>query len=1022
MKTRKPLLVKGRAAGKRNASLLPALILCAAPGLVLGQNDSLPADAGAPVADNDNDEDILVEEVLVTGSRIARNPLGVNFPMQSLSAERIEKRGLTNLADLLEELPIVANNLDDQHTARGDRNVGISTVNLRGLSNFSGANRTLVLVNGRRHVAGVGGSSAVNVGSIPSSMVERVEIATGGSSAVYGSEAIAGAVNFILKKDYEGVDISAQWGQTDHADAKQNSLALSWGNNFNEGRGNVVLSLQRDESGSALKRHRRFLDNSRLLTQVTTIDPRTGALTSRSFAPDVRYGAVNANGVTSTTTILPPSPAFPFGQLAIGPAQDNGSLTGVPGTDLQLGPDGALIPFDQGVPADPPNFPLGVPYALGGDGLPANVEFREQLLSGNSERTTLNLFFNHRVLDHAGAVSEVDFFLEGKYAYSEGKSLGNPTQSMGLPLYSDNPYLDPLAVASGLIPAPPGFPPSFPPSFPITYNRFNADLGPIAVQTDVDTYRFVGGFAGVLLDDYDWELGFNYGRTKNHSSTADMDLGRLGQAADAAGPPNAPVCRDPSNGCLPIDLLGPNKTLTAEQWAFISATPETDVKQTQKVFDFSITGPLTELPAGALKFAAGFEYREEASDYQPNAVARGETDRLPSSSGGAAPLAGKYDVWEVFGEIVMPLLSDLPLVHMLELDASVRFSDYSSVGGLTSWRVGGNWGLTPSLGVRGSMGTSLRAPNVSELFPVSTSDSQAVADLCSAIGLAQDNSGNRAANCKAAGVDPLVFPPFPMPFNVLFDLNPELAEEQANTYTVGLVWTPEFAYGLSTTVDFWSIEIDDAIERIDFYNVMQGCYDSDLPFPASPACSLITRGDLSIPGPGGMMTIPNALLKVQQQYANVSLIKTQGFDVSVSYGADMGQLGNLNLSFNGTLLNEYKLGTAFDSRLEDDRGEPGFEKFNYVVTAGLNKGPFNLFLNWRHLDGFVDNSFGQPVHGGSADYFDVTAGWQFAENIRLLVGASNLLDKQPDIRVNGVNGSYDQIGRRYFLRIAMNRR
>ncbi len=958
--------------------LYSTMLASMACSLTINAAHAQSTDADQPDQVNQQKEDDGSDVIVVTGSRIGRSGEDISAPLQTITSEDFRKRGYTSVVDALNELTSVpvGSGLGGATGATGSTNAGIETVNLRGLSTTAGAgaSRTLTLVNGRRHVAGVAGTSAVDISSIPAAMVERIETITGGSSAVYGSEAIAGVVNIILKKDFEGLELAAQYGLTDRGDGEEFLGSLAWGTDIGD-RGNLSIGFQYSDQSPAFVSNRRFLDLAGLAEAVSIVDivnPMTfETVTTTGLFQDVRDGSTTTGGLPRR-----------FGMF----------LTDAMGTPLQFGPGGTLIPFDIGTPVDPatptdPSFAFPrFPQTVGGDGVPLGIQHAGSLISSPSERYLGTFNFNYELSD------VTNFFVEGKYSRSDSAFVAQIPRVLNIAIGGDNPFLDPAAAA--IINA--GF-------GPVAINRQFDELAPLSGSAENETIRFVAGFDGQINDDLNWAIHYNYGRSERNESVLDYDMTRIAQAADATTLAGNMVCRNQANGCIPLNILGGGQTFSPAALDFITRRPTRNSVIDQNVIGASLDGTITELPGGPLQFAAGVEYRRDSLDFNPDALA--QTPGGFQLTGGV-PTSGEIDTFEFFGELNVPILEGRPGIENLNLDISARYGDYNTVGGTFSWKVGGTYSPIRGLNFRAAYGTSVRAPNINETTPAIGTTVQFAPDLCSAQNLA--GGPNRAANCATLTVSPLIAPFVPISINSI--ANPNLQEETADTLTLGVDYSPDFIPGLTLSANYFSIDISDAIDRVDFFRIQELCYDSDPAFVPNGACGQIIRDPVT-----------GSVTSITEQFDNLATLDTSGFDLSAVYNTNIPSVGQLSLSATATFLDSFDQGNPFGTGVERLAGRGSLSKFRLVGSVGLTSGDFSGFVNVRHQNSTLDDEFsggGLEVTLPSVTYVDGSISWTLADDYTLTVGVSNVFDQEPPINIRTLHPSYDVFGRRYFARIS----
>ena len=822
--------------------------------------------------------DPAVEEIVVTGSRIGKPTSDVSAPVAIIDGDYGRLRGFTNAFQLVSEHPAVVSASREDGSSSDPDLSGIQTVNLRGLNASSGNGRTLVLVNGRRHVAGFIGRSDVDVSTIPSSLVERVEIVTGGSSAVYGSEAIAGVVNYILKKDFEGLELSTHLSGAEAGDGETSQFSLTWGKNFGSSTNlSTAFEYSKTEPASALNRPY-ILDFPQ---QAAVIDLMTF---SAMFVDvqDLRNGFLTDAGVPISPRLLSltRSPGLSIYTDLLG------TITGTPRTPLRF-QNGGVVAFDQGTPVDPFFFPF-TGQSTGGDGFPVPLFNTGPILVNESEKFILNLNAKHDISD------DVSVFLETKFNTAEGAASSTNIRHQGaasatsphwLRTGLDNPYL----------PAELAFIAPFLGDTEILVAREHDDLGRRSSDYHTEGWRTVIGIDGRFGEEAHWSLSYLYGESSRDTARTDYSLSRMVQAGDViAGAGGSPECRDTSNGCVPINFFTADVGYTPAQLDFIAFYPASDSRITQSVFDATVAGSLWTLPGGAVRYSAGLEYREETARFDPNEVAlRANAEALSIFGTREDPVEGDFNVWEVFGEVSLPLLRDKPWAKKLLLDLSARYGDYSTTGGAQSWKAGIVWAPIRDVQVRAATGASVRAPSIAELFPPSTSTSS-VLDACTPLGLASAvNAANRESNCLAQGIDPNTQPAVPFFVNVAPNQNLDI--EKAETTTAGISISPRFLQGLTLAVDYWKVDIENALTNLTSSGVMFSCYDVDPGSFPTQSCAQITRDPAT-----------NAITSVNAGFVNAEALNASGIDYQLTYTFAFTDLVNLSFNYTASQLSTFQ--------------------------------------------------------------------------------------------------------------------
>lgn len=892
-----------------------------------------------------------LEEIVVTGSRIQRSNLTAPTPVQVIDSQTIQLKGTTNAAELINELP--AAGVPGVSTTNSNFFVSATGLNLVDLRNL-GTDRTLVLVNGRRHVGGAEGSTSVDLNSIPSDFIERVEVVTGGASAVYGSEAIAGVVNIILKRDFEGVTVAGQAGITGEGDGENYNLSSTLGSNFADGRGNIIVNVTYDKT-----------------EEVASAD-RDISATDAFYDPDT---FVDRNALSSYG---------PGGRFILGGVSYN---------------------------------PDGTPFVTSVNGYNRNAD---RLIAVPIERNLLSAIANYEVLEG------INFFVESTYARTETSSRSEPiafgnNTSVGTAV--DAPVLS-IPASNPFIPA--GIGAVIPPGTQqFTFARRFNELGQRQSEITRQTYRIATGLEGELDNGWNWEGYYQYGTvTQDQVSTGVFNVARLQEALNAeVGPAGTFQCSNPlarAQGCVPINVFGAG-SVSQEALSYVSANSTFDSTIRQNTAGAFLSGDLLELPAGGLGFAVGGEYRKEESEFRPDALSIAGI----SSGNASAPSDGEYDVWEVYAETSVPLLSGMDFVDYLGIDAAVRYADYSTVGSVWSYKVGGEYAPIPDLRIRSTYARAVRAPNIGELFQPAQQTFSSVTDPC-ADNRRLDASATVQANCAATpGVGAAIaaggFQPTQLDLSSIPGFNsgnPNLQEEKADTLTIGAVWTPTFLDNFSVTVDYWNIEIDDAIQGFARQTAVDQCVAQEQ-YPNNPFCALITRDPTT-----GIIT------GLDLRVDNVAVQTASGVDLEANYALDLadmvGDYGLLNFNFIGTYLIENENIPFSGADPVENATQVGFSEFKWNLRTTWESGPFTVSWLLRYIgeanidpeDDFEGNEIPALV------YNDIQARYSINDRYELFVGVDNFLDQKPPIipapfavNITGTETAadvYDPIGRFFY--------
>ncbi|HSF13512.1 MAG TPA: TonB-dependent receptor [Erythrobacter sp.] len=1085
-----------------------AILFSALAPSALAAQDSVADDAATDEPEAD---------IVVTGSRIARDPnIGAPAPIISVTAEELQRSGTADVVDTLRDIPALSTSTSTEGSIDGafSEAVGQSILNLRGL----GANRTLVLVNGRRHVSGVAGEQAVDINSIPSALIERVETLTGGASSIYGADAVTGVVNFVLRDDFDGLQGNIQTGLSSEGDAWRINGDLTWGANFADGRGNITISGEYARADEIQFGDRSFSRNNGIGANQDNPARRFQAGDISASTPNFRdFFAVGVGGFP-TGFVIPTAAQFMadyFEQFGVNPTLTAAELAlidrgaNAPRRFIARDPrfslssaGGVIAPGDIGLSDGPDINSNGIPdclessvgfnstfnngafglaggcaninadgsvsvyrdgtitglfNAFGGDGIPNG--FNQNSLIPETERYSINANLKYEIS------SEAELFFEGKYVSSTAEFQGQPNTFYDLlTIRSDNPFITPaLQPFVGEL----FFGDGVQQGFYIT--RDPADLGQNRDRNEFETWRFVAGIRGDITPHFSYEISGNYGTFQQTSFDNNRVItDRFFAAIDAvAGPNGQAICRsdidptppattpfgiptgtpgfftfNPGDGlCRPANILGGVGSISQEAIDFITTTTVNQFELEQLVFDVIFTGDtgaFLELPGGPIGFAAGFEFREEVSrstfdplvlGFLPVTTAVGregdqlrDLDDIDQNSLVFDPdviqnnNAGEFTVFDLFGEVRLPLLNGVPFAETLELSGAARYSNYTTVGNTFTWNVGGIYAPTKDILFRGTYAVAVRAPNINELFNPGEGAFYRPFDPCDVGNIATAaNPTLRRNNCVAL-FDAIDFDPFfgadpTNPLNYAFEDpltarfsglqigNPDLQEETATTWTVGAQVTPSFIPGLVLSVDYYNIEIDDSINFVDDQDIVDNCVDSatiDNQF-----CDLIVRRDDN----GGFRTLRQITLNFVRQ-------ETAGIEAALQYRFDLGEHG-FTLNANGTWVD--KLNDFFDPQdptaIDPELGE--IQRPEWAARGSATWDWKGLSLTWsttwldrQGLRGVeiedVGNTGGDtfsPENGISSDTFihDASFNYEANDNFTVYGGVNNIFNKKPFI-------------------------
>lgn len=993
-------------------------------------------------------EEASDEFIVVTGSRIRRPNLESAVPVTSIGGEEFFQTASLSVGDTLNDLPQLRNTFSQQNSTRFLGTRGINLLDLRGL----GTQRTLVLVNGRRHVPGdvlVNGVSP-DVNTFPTDLIERVDILTGGASSVYGSDAIAGVVNFILKTDYEGIQVRAQSGLSQYNDAGNRYLSLLAGKNFSDGRGNVAVNLEYAQSDAFFgsdRPHLRQNDNFVIVDTDAAGSPNgSDGIPDRIFLRDLRSSTISLGGQLG----------FPSATGACG--RDSGT-NATPNAAFQCNflfqPDGTLVPQTGLRVGVAPNGNY-----IGGNGA-SNREGQLLTLSPNLERFSANFLGRFEISPAAVA------FVEAKYVraeafgsqsgpfFSQGTTLGDPqagtTGNRERPRL-DNPYL--TAQARSVIAGQVG---SNANATRFSLRRNWVDLGIRDEEFVRETYRIVGGLRGDFGSNWNYEVSLNYGEhTERNVIKGNVNVQRYLLAIDSVRDPLSGniVCRsriDP--GAATIDYAGNPAVLAGDVAACVPLNPFGEGSVTQAARDYLLVDSLAtgsidqfvasgfvagdsskwfELPGGPVGISLGGEYRRENVRYDLDDLTQQGYAFYNAIPAFTAPA---FEVWEIFGEVRVPLLKDIPLIRELTLMGSGRYSDYNNAtGGVFTYTGAVEWRPINDLRLRGSYARAVRSPNLSELFSKQTQNfAPGFVDPCSARNIAT-GSNTRAANCAAAGRPANYDFVYVQSLEIVSGGNPKLEEETSTSFTIGGVFTPQAIPGLSITVDYYDIVVDNVITSVAAQTIVNQCYDlADL---NNPFCSAFTRAGAG-GGPRGEEQFRIVEGSLLQSTLNFAKLTARGIDTEVSYNRSFGW-GSLNLRGIWTRTLERSNFTnpadpGRENRLLSELGDPE-NQINFNADVKVGDVTFGYQLRWidsMYLNTFEDfNSLQNrpPENLDYADvqrypavtYHDIRVGFDLSEDFNIYAGVDNLTSTKPPFGLTGVgagSGIYDVRGRTMYAGI-----
>jgi outer membrane receptor protein involved in Fe transport len=927
----------------------------------------------APAFSADEEEAESVERIEVTGSRIKRADMETSSPIQVTSAEDIKISGFTRVEDMLNTLP----QIESSSTAFESNGAsGTAGVDLRGL----GTHRTLVLINGRRMAPGGGSSGAADVNAIPSALVKRVEVMTGGGSSTYGADAVAGVVNFVMDDEFEGfkIDLGASGFQHNNDNKYIQGLMDEKGFEYPEGNTDIdgtSFNIDVTAGGS-------FADGKGHAVAYATYK-RTNEL--RQAARDYSSCALNAAGTScggSANAIIPN-----FDMYAVNP---DGT------TDYTRNMWSSL---DENS-----NF-IDSPASNRYNYAPVNHFMRPDT------KYTIGAFANYEINDMVQPYLEVSFMQDKTSAQiAESGTFFNEEYLIDLanPLLNDAQRQQ-LADGLGVDPTTG--------QAAIYIGKRNVEGGPRVDGIQHNSFRIVLGSAGEISDTWTYDTSIQYGNTSNTNTYQnDFFAPDITEALSASGE----TCE---GDCIPYEVFTYNG-VTSEQAKPLTATAIREQVSERLVLSAFATGELDFTMPGAdtpLAVVVGVEYRDEQFERISDDLY--ETGALLGQGGPTPSLAGGYSVREVYAEAVLPMVEDVAFAESLILELGYRYSDYSTSGSEPTYKLAVDWTPIEDWKVRASYNRAARAPNIGELFATQSIGLWSGIDPCAtatpALSAAQcANTGVSAAQYGTIGESPAG------QYNGFFGGNPDLAPEIADTYTVGLVG--QITDEIDFSIDYWSIEIEDVIDNIDPELTVTQCAETG----NAAFCDNVTRspsGSLWL-GQAGFITATNLNLASQ---------KWEGTDVSAAYNTDLAG-GSLSATLIGTYMmtkETQSLPGDTTSVFDCTDGISGAcfpqPKWRHVMNVNFDKDDWGVNVKWRFM-GKVDYNGGLDADGAPIDtligngiasqtYIDVAGHYVINDNIVARLGVNNILDKEKPITGNTVDVSafYDNLGRYIHASVAL---
>ncbi len=924
------------------------------------------------------------ERVEVTGTRIKTIDAASSSPVSTLTASELNSSQPVAVEEIIRSLP---NSVPAIGPGTNNGSGGGATIDLRGLGtgSISGASRTLVLVNGRR-VVPFNLTGFVDTNSIPIALIDRVEIVTGGASAVYGADAVAGVVNFVLKKKFNGVELNGSYGTSAEGDANRYRLDVTMGANLADNRGSVMLSLGKAKT-----------------------DPLT-------------QGA-RPTGLSALSS----GTGLPQGSQTDVPSQ----FTGLPGGlgNKQIDPvSGRLVDPGPGFNFQP-------------------VNYYQTPLERQQASAIANFVINDKAEVYAELMHSRNDVVQN--LAGTGTFLNTYTLPIGNPFIPE-PARQQLCTAFGISAANCVAGNTTPVTMAI--GRRITELGPRIGRFENKTTQWTLGVKGSLAGSWGYDAYVSRGEADQVRTLGNWgSLSKVRQALDAI---STTACRNTANGCVPLNVFGPDGSITPAMLNFINLDSLQLQFVEQDVMAANVTGDLGSFKSpwarSPISVALGVEKRDLFAGNKSDSASQIQGEVL----GTGAPLPdrnGNVSLKEAYAEAIVPLLQGKPFVHSLSLEAGFRATEFTTTNtdSYNTHKLGAEWAPIKGLRFRGMTQKATRAPSINELYAPQTSGLTNLAvDPCqlNRINPAEANTPGTLANlCRLTGVPVNQIGQLPSPsagqINNLAGGNPALGPEEADTQTLGLVWEPEFAKGLTFTLDFYTIKIEKAISSASATDILTQCYNptANPTFALNEFCALVLRNPLN--GTFNGSDAPG----VFTASSNLGKFSTKGMDISVNYRLALRDLGmnpkwgRVDFGLNYTKVDELKFQATPSSVNRECNGfysvacgnafgSPNFKQ-KWMQRTTWAFGDWTLGYVWRHQGAVIEEPGGTDFLPAFArikayDYVDLAASWQASKNVRLSLAVNNAFDKQPPLIGNTIGTtsansgntfpqSYDTIGRYY---------
>ncbi len=964
----------------------------------------------APIAIAQDDGVDEIEEITVTGSRIKRADYQTASPVVSLAAEAFKQSGTINAEELINTLPQIVPSFSSGNNNPGN---GQSWINLRGL----GSARNLVLVDGKRMTPS-NEDAIVDINSIPTAMIDRVEIMSGGASAVYGSEAIAGATNFILKNDFNGVDLSAQTGISAENDTEVNAIELLIGSDLADGKGNVMVWATYNDRERLGKGERAFSEQ---------------AVSATSFFPSGHIRRAAGNGWTLASV----QDVFVNMYGAAAPTVV-GTLVG--------NDDGTL--FTQGGAGEGiVNFREVIGQDIDGQWVAQN--FRNGTIDNNTRYSynfepwnnliipqkrinigsNMNLFVTDSV-EVYGRILFTNYSSSTQLAPSPAptsRNITNPAAAFEFTVPFDNPFVLANAGLSQILASRTGDNVGLPgagPTEDFIYRRRFIENGPRIEIYERDVYQVIFGTRGDITDNWSFDIWGGHGKYNEQlTQRGNVSTTRVESLLDAADG-GVSIC---AGG---LDPVGAN-TLSAECAAYVGAAAKNNTRIEQNQVEASITGDLFELPAGDMSAAFGVFYHEMDYTFEADELLRtGDVSGFNAQDN----ISGIVNNTDLFMELYVPILTDMTGFQDLGATFGYRYTDHNRAGTFDSFKAELTWGIVDSFRIRGGFQRAVRAPNVGELFSPLNEDNPQVTDPCNFNGAFRTGPDGAAveALCLSQGILPSEIATYLQSTGQVSAFqggNPNLGEESADTFTIGFVFQPDFVEGLQISVDYYDIDIEDVITFIDPSTVVNRCFNGQ---GFNPSFSSSNEWCARF----GRSTTTGEIVDLLEVQENIGGLRTSGIDLQIDWAFDIGNAGSLAFNLVTTFVDEFAEQSQQGEPFIDFAGTIGENSAEILsdvkgaLTTVWDISDFSTALRLRYLPSMeheasvlvqsTDPAICNCTGVGSVVYVDLSTRWQATDALSIRLGIDNLTDEDPELYTPDQDSgtapsAYDVIGQRYFL-------